>query len=113
MSSVSKHSLIDAALTATTTSDAVGTTQKAKSFIGYLSVTAINAATTITAKIQHSPDKTNWYDLVTFAALVGVVGNERVFVSTAVFPNVRGVATLAGGPPTATAKIELWFDPDK
>lgn len=101
------------ALTASATSDPQTLSAKDKSFIGFLNVTDINAATTLNAKIQHSPDKSTWFDLVSFAALAGVTGNELKFPTTDVLGYVRSVVTLAGATQTATVTLELVYDADK
>lgn len=120
MASVSKLALINGALTATTNGDKKATQSRSKKFIGYLKCTAINGATTLTGKIEHSPDSgTNWYTVCTFNALVGVVGTQVIHESAftvanqGIFPHVRGVATLAGVAQTATVQLDLWFDDDR
>ena len=110
MASVHKIPLMAQALTATKTGDSVSLEAKHIDFIAHLNCSAINAATTLNAKIQHSPDGSRWYDLATFAALAGSTGSEAVQWTVHVFPQVRAVATLAGVTQTATVDIALYCD---
>ncbi len=82
-----------------------------KDLIGYLNVSAINAATTLDVKIQHSPDNSTWFDLGSaFTQLVGVTGNETVVISGGSYQWVRMSATLAGATQDATFVCELYYD---
>lgn len=102
------------ALTAATTNGtAVNLPARAKKLIGHLNVSACHADTTVTAKIQHSPDQTNWYDYLTFTAVAGTTGTETKAPTTndlACFQNVRSVVTLAGTTKAATVTVDLWFE---
>jgi hypothetical protein len=111
MASNSLKTFINSALVATTTSAAQTLNQKDKSFIAWLNVSANNGSTTVSAKIQHSPDGTNWKDLATFANVVNTTSTEAINITTNVFGNVRAVATLTGV--SATVIIQLWYDSDK
>jgi hypothetical protein len=118
MASSSRLSLVNGALTATTTGDPVSLSGCSKKFVGYIYASAVGAGTTVTGKIQHSPDKTNWFDLVTFTALVAVGSElkpESAFATAnmPVLPNIRSVVTLAGGALTTTVRIDLYFDEDR
>lgn len=114
MASSSRLKLLDAALTATTTSDSQSLSAGSDKFIGWLNVSANNGSTTVAAKIQHSPDKTNWIDLCAFTNVVNTTGVQAVhqgavaFSASQLFPNIRAVATLTGA--SATVEISLWFD---
>lgn len=113
MASTNVITLVSDALTATATSDAKSLEQRFDRFIGWIDVSAIHAATTVAAKIQHSPDGTNWKDWITFTNAVGAVAREAVFPTTDVFGRVRSVVTLSGATQSATVKVQLWYDPSK
>lgn len=98
------------ALTADSTSAAFLLTQNTENFIGTIIATNVNAATTIAAKIQHSPNGSNWFDLVTFTNIVGVAGSEVKQITDSVLPYVRSVVDLSGATQAATVEIKLWFD---
>jgi len=95
----------------------VGTKQSTKDrsdkFIGFLKATNVNAATTLDVKIQHSPNGTDWFDLATFAQLVGVNGQEAIQITVSVFPNLRGDYTLVGATQSADILLELYSDNGK
>jgi len=110
MASVSRVVLLDSALTATRTGDPVSLELYSYAFKGYIAATAVNGATTINAKIQHSADKLNWFDLITFAAIAGVASAEAKDPTVNVLPYVRAVATLTGGVQAATVTVALYFD---
>ena len=118
MASNSRIKLIDRALTASVNGDVFDLPDSAKKFIAWLNVSANDGATTVSAKIQHSPDKVNWIDVVSFANVVNTTGVEAkheasfVVANQGLFPNVRCVVTLAGTP-SATVEVSLWFDPDR
>jgi hypothetical protein len=114
MASSQKYALqISTALTAAST---LGVSQnlpaKASKLIGHINVSACNAATTVTGKVQHSPDGTNWYDYITFTDIVGAAGVQAQGPATndqACFQNVRSTVTLAGATKSATVTVDLWF----
>lgn len=109
MASINKTELVNASLTADTTTSAKGVQHPSKNFIAWLLV-ANNAAATVNASIEHSPDGQNWVGLATFAAQAGN-GFEAIQVTDSVFPNLRAVVTLGGG--AADVKVELHLDPSK
>lgn len=119
MASVAKLALQSGAITASVTSDSKSLEPNYKKFIGWLDVSACDAATTVAAKIQHSPDKTNWIDFCTFTNVVGAAGRQAIHetsfatASQGLFPNIRSVVTLSGVTLSATVAVELYFDPDK
>lgn len=99
------------ALTAASTNgEGVGLDAKVGQFVGFLTVSAINAATTATVKIQDSPDKTNWTDVITFAAVAGAVGFEKKDITAKLLPYVRAVITLAGVTKAATVEVSIYHD---
>lgn len=112
MASTSVLNFISEALTANKTSAKQTLTQKNKSFIGWLHVSANDGSTTVSAKIQHSPDGTSWVDLATFANVVNTTGYESIQITDNVFVNVRAVVTFVGTP-SATVKVQLWYDENK
>jgi hypothetical protein len=86
---------------------------KARKLIGHISASAVDGATTIIAKIQHSPDKVNWYDYMTFMGIVGAAGTEARYPVTtdqAVLPYLRAQVALSGAATIATVAIDLWFE---
>lgn len=101
---------------ASNTSTAQAAEVKFADFVGFIKTTATNGATTVTAKIQHSPNGSDWFDLVSFTALVGVNGSEEkeVLISgggsprNSVFPQVRASVALAGATKASTVTIELY-----
>lgn len=119
MASSSKLILVNEALTASQTSEVKSLGPRSKKFVAFLLVSAINAATTVAAKIQHSPDGSTWFDLVSFTNLVGVTGSELkqesafAVASSPVLGQVRSVVTLSGATQTATVRVDLCFDDDK
>lgn len=94
-------------LTATTVGEKKSLENYATGFIAEIIATAVHAATTVTGKIEHSGDGTNWYDLATFAAIAGASGKEIVNVTAHVLPNVRANVTLAGATQEATVTVRL------
>lgn len=110
MASVEKRTLMSRALTATANGDSVGLELGYGSFIAHLAVSAINAATTVNAKIQHSPDGSNWYDVESFAAVAGSAATEAKAITGPLFPQVRAVATLTGVTQAATVAVDLFMD---
>jgi hypothetical protein len=114
MASSSKINLANSAMTAATTD---GTSNllpaKARKLIGHITTAATNGATTVTAKIQHSPDKTNWYDYIAFTAIVGTNTSELKNPASndlAVMPYVRSTVALSGATKASTVTIDLWYE---
>ena len=103
------------ALTATTTNgDALSLIARAQCPIGYLVVTAPNGATTVAAKIQHSPDGvTGWTDFITFTTTgEGAVANQIAKPTNgSVLPYVRAVVVLGGDTQVATVVVFLYTEP--
>lgn len=63
--------------------------------VGHLHVTAVNALTTATVKVQHSTDNATWADLITFTAVTGVT-QQRVIVAAGTTVNRYTRTTLTG-----------------
>jgi len=111
MASELKRVLQNGQLLVTTNGALVDLPKRTGKYLAYLNVTAINGATTLDVKLQHTPDKVNFYDLGSaFAQLVGVTGNESVAIPADAYQFVRMVATLAGATQDATFVCELYFD---
>lgn len=115
MASTDKKTLVNAAaLTADLTTDAQSLDPSNSEFICFLKATAVHADTTVDAKIQHSPNRADWYDLKAFTAIVGVDGSQVIVLNPtteAVLPNVRAVIDLSGSTLQATVTTELYFKP--
>jgi len=98
-------------LLTTTNTTPVDLPDKTRDLIAHLVVSVINGATTLDVKLQHSPNKTQWYDLGTpFAQLVGVTGDEAVRITDSAFQFIRIVAALAGATQEATMVVNLHYD---
>lgn len=113
MASVSRVLLLESSLTASTTGSSLSLEPYSTDFMGWIAASSVNPATTVMAKIEHSADGSNWVDLVSFTALVGVSGAEAKNVTTAVLPYVRANVTLAGATQAATVLITLQHDKRK
>lgn len=114
MASVGKVSIYSSqALTATTTSSAMSMDQRWQKLFGYIKCTALGAGTSLAVKIQHSPDGTNWFDWVSFTALVAAGSEIKYPTLDIVAPQIRVVATFTGGTTTGTVTVELFYDPFK
>ena len=118
MAAVARLKLIQSALTDSATGTSYSLGGRANSFAAWLNVSACHASTTVNAKLQHSPDGTNWIDLVSFTAIAGTTGTEAKYQASftgagVVFPNVRAVVTLAGATKSATVLVALYFDDNK
>lgn len=108
------------ALTATTTNgERVGLPTRARNPIGYLTVSGANGATTVAAKIQHSPDGTNgWTDLITFTTTsAGASANEVILPTLGVgvlidrvLPHVRAVIVLGGATKLANVTVDMYVE---
>lgn len=84
---------------------------KANQMIGHIVAANVNAATTIAAKIQHSPDKVNWYDYLSFTNIVGAAGAQAISTTSfdvPAFQYVQAVVTLSGSTKLADVTIDLW-----
>lgn len=110
MASVSRVLLGSAQLTGSGDGSGVSLESSSTAFVGWFKCSAINAATTLDVKIEHSPNKTDWKTLCTFAQLVGVTGSEVKQITDGVLPFVRYSATLAGVTKDATVEVALYFD---
>lgn len=111
MASVSKIQLYPStALTASADGTAKTTEAIQHSFVGWVKATAVNAATTIASKIEHSANGTDWVTLVSFTNIVGTSGFEAKQITDSVLPFVRAVFTLSGATQAATVEMSLYYD---
>lgn len=111
MASVGKVTLqASTALTASADGTAKILEQKSTGFVGWLKASAVNGATTIATKIQHSANGTDWVDLGSFTNLVGVSGFEAIQITSSVLPYVRSKVTLTGATQAATVDVSLYLD---
>ena len=103
---------------ATTTSTAVKVNPqggKYSTVVGYLKATN-NSGTlpTLDAKIEYSPDCTNWFTIATFEQVTTGTGVLKNFhyteATTGFFYCLRGVATLGGTEPNYDIEIKLYHD---
>ena len=109
MSSNGKQELMSETLSATKVGSSFNLVGRSDSHVAYIKAENVNGATTVTGKIQHSPDQINWFDLASFAAIAGVAGSEVVNLTAHVLPNVRANVTLAGGVQTADVTVDIYF----
>lgn len=81
-------------------------------FIMWWKVTAVHADTTVSGKLQHSANGSDWEDVAgaAFANLVGVAGFESVEVTAKLLPHTRLAVTLAGVTKEATVHSKLYVD---
>lgn len=119
MASVSKKVLVNSALTAASTvSDVQSLDQRQWRFVAFLSVTACDAATTVDVRLEHSSDKSTWFEFVNFTDIVGTTGSELIYEKNftggpEVLANVRAKVLLSGVTKSATVKVELCYDEHK
>lgn len=108
-----KNLLTQAALAAATTAgDTYGVLPKSNGFVGKLKVANAHAATTVTAKIQHSPNGTDWFDLMAFTATAAGAAADEIKVPTVpVLANLRAHVVLGGATKLADVTIDVYFDP--
>lgn len=103
MASIEKREL----LSADVSGGATGSTfelDKENNFIGFLKVSAYTSGT-IDVRIQHSPNNSDWFDLVNFSDLVAT-GSEAVNITSNVFKYVRAVE-LGSGVGTVLCELHL------
>lgn len=115
MSSAAKIVLLSSqVVTVTTSGDPVSLSQTSQRFIGFLKNSAV-ASGNYTVKIQHSPNKIDWFDLVSFTAVnaPAVAGAEQKQVTDNVFVYVRATVTVAAGVGDGTLLVELHFQESK
>lgn len=65
--------------------------------VGYVSVSDVSPAESVTVKVQHSVDGTTWVDLITFTVGDAAGQAERIEVAGTVNRHVRATWSLSGG----------------
>jgi hypothetical protein len=86
---------------------------RARNHIGYLVVANPNGATTVAAKIQHSPDGVDaWTDLITFTTTTAGASAKEVIVPTGdrILPYVRAQIVLGGATKLADVSVYLFVE---
>lgn len=104
MASVDKMILLESAVTAGSADSAVSTLEGHMKDLIATIVCSVFTSGTIAAKIQHSHNGTNWFDLVSFAALTGT-GSELKNITVPALGQLR--VNTSGG--VGTLKIELAY----
>lgn len=113
MASIKKLELVNVtARSNNVTGDVKSLEQNTRNFIGFIKTANLGAGTTVTGFIQHSPNQTDWFDLMSFTGLT-TDDSELQFPTTSVLPFIRGTATIAGGADVSDVLIEIWFEPSK
>ena len=113
MASTSVQIIMNKSLTASEDGVSQSISPQARNFLGFLKATNVHASTTLDVVIEHSPNRTDWFEAAAFTQLVGANGSEVKTLSDALFVNVRASATLAGATQEADVVVQLWFDPTK
>lgn len=110
MSSNGSQVLMDnETLSATTVGSSFGLVGRSQEHIGFIKAVNVNAATTVTGKIQHSPDGVNWFDLASFGAIAGADGSSIINLTVGVLPNLRANVTLAGATQAADVTVAMYY----
>lgn len=110
MASSLKKNLIDSkALTADFSSDWLALEPNQDEICFWLSVTSQHADTTLDAKIEHSPDKVNSKDLVSFTQQTGTEGSELKGIALPIMGFVRVSVTLTGTTKAATVSADMLY----
>ena len=108
MASIGRTLLLDENLSGNTTGGAKSLPALTTDHVAVLSISNV-AGATVGGSIEHSPDKSNWFTLTTFAGgLSSDPDGEIQNISVPVLGNVRAVVTVAGG--SADVKVELRHD---
>jgi hypothetical protein len=115
MASTQRASLLNATglVAASTDGDKQSLPTRARNHIGYLVVANPNGATTVAAKIQHSPDGVNaWTDLITFTTTSAGASVKEVIVPTTdrLLPYVRAQVVLGGATKLADVSVDLYVE---
>lgn len=109
MGSNGKQVLMSETLSATKVGSSFNLVGRSQEHVAFLKAENVNGATTVTGKIEHSPNGVDWFDLASFTALVGVAGSEVVNITAGVLPNIRANVTLAGATQAADLTVEIYF----
>jgi hypothetical protein len=110
MASVEKFRMISAkALTADFTTEGFALEASMDEICFWLLATGQHADTTLDVKVQHSPDKTNWKDLVSFTQQTDTGGSELKGITLPIMGFIRTVVALTGTTKAATVTVDLLF----
>lgn len=113
MASSNNHMFLKAEnLTATATSEAFKLKNESSDFVAFIKTESTNGATTVDGKLQHSPNGSDWFDLISFTSIVGTDSQELIQINNSslhVLPYVRSVATLSGGTQDSDVTIGLFY----
>lgn len=109
MASVNKLPLWSGAVSGDTNQDGVSLEGLQVDFVGLLSISAIGAGTTLTVKIQVSPDNVNWIDWITFTGATAT-GSEVIRATTFGMTYARAKFSFVAGTKTCTASVDLYYD---
>ena len=115
MASIQRVTLYSATALAAASTDGekIGLPARSRSPIGYLVVANANGATTVTAKIQHSPDGVvGWTDFIAFTATAaGAAANEvKLPTNASLLPYVRAQIVLGGATKLADVSVDLYVE---
>lgn len=119
MASVAKTVLASAqAFTGNGQTTGVSLGARTDKFVCYLDVSALGAATSLVVTLQHSPNGSDWFNVVPFTAAVATgkqVIPQSGFTSanSPLLPWVRASLVFTGGTTTATITCELYYDSSK
>lgn len=108
-STMARELLAPTAITGSVTGEAIEILSKDVNFVGHIVATGASSPN-IAAKIQHSHDKLNWFDLLSFTAITANTA-EIVQVDntdTHVLRFVRAVLTHSSG--SANVNVDLCYD---
>lgn len=84
-----------------------------RSFLGALVIANVSGGSpTFDVDIETSPDRTNWFNVGSFAQVTADDAKE-LQISRDLFVNIRAVVTVGGTTPTGDVTVKLWFDPGK
>jgi hypothetical protein len=111
MASVQKINLMDSvALTDSADGDSKSMDNHYSEPVAVIKATAVHAATTVDAEIQHSNNKTDWFQLKEFTNIVGAAGKEALSITDHVLPYVRASVALSGATKEATVSVDLYIN---
>lgn len=113
MSCTSKHVLINQAVVTDITTEKISLSARARNMIGFLKISNYVSGT-FTVKIQHSPNGTDWFDLIVFGLPKVANGifedfpiKDAYFFSC--FQYVRATLDDGGVASDATVQLELHY----
>jgi len=104
-----------AVVAASANTTAKSLTSRLDSFVGFFKLSGRTAGD-YTVKIQHSPNGSDWFDVVSFTAPPSADGqnfSELKQITTNILGQVRANLVVANGPGDGTVLVELWYDEKK